>query len=135
MQFVTGGSLLDAHAYIVRETGEIHWVSADSDPEVEIPDDLEDPDRYAEVPDQRELDLGKPLVLKFAAGHLPDDYEEVERIFRSKGAYSRYKNFRYQRGKLDEWYRFEHAAVEEALVEWAEMEGFSVERESNGAAT
>lgn len=130
MQFVTGGSILDAHAYISRETGEIYWVSADSDAEDEIPDNVDDCNRYAEVPQQRELDLGKPLVLKFAACHLPGEYEKVERIFRSKGAYSRYKDLLSERGKLEEWHRFEDAAVEEALIEWAETEGFSVESDA-----
>jgi len=134
MQFVTGGAFLDAHAYISRETGEVYLVSDDSDSEEEIPDDLVDPDRYAEVPGQRELDLGKPLVLKFAARHLADDYGEVERIFRSRGAYSRYKDLLDDRGKLEEWYRFEKAAVEEALIEWAKIEGFAVQREADPTA-
>lgn len=135
LQFVSSGSIIDARAYISRETGQIYWVSVDNDPEEEIPDDVDDPDRYAEVPGQRDLDLGKPLVLEFAARYLADEYAEVQRIFRSKGAYSRYKDLLHERGKLEDWYKFEQSAVERELIEWAEAEGFSVERESHGTTT
>jgi len=131
MQFLTGGDIIGAQACISRETGKVYLVSGDSDLDEEIPEDIDDPDRYAEIPAQRDLDPGKRLVLQFAAGHLPDDYEKVESSFSRKGAYARYKDLLEERGKLEEWYRYEQAAVEEALVEWAEMEGFSVEKSSS----
>lgn len=37
----------------------------------ELPDDLEDSERYIAIPDKRELDLGKPLVLTFARHTCP----------------------------------------------------------------
>lgn len=128
-EFVSGGDIFDAQAYISRETGRIYWVSDDDGLEEELPDDVGDPDLYVEVPGKRDLDLGKPLVLKFAARYLPDDYEDVQRIFSRKGAYSRYKDLLHDRGKLEDWYEYEQSAVEKELIEWAEFEGFSVERD------
>lgn len=130
VEFVSGGDFIDAQAYISRETGRIYWVSDDDGLEEELPDDVGDPDRYVAVPGKRDLDLGKPLVLKFAARYLADDYEEVQRIFSRKGAYSRYKDLLQDRRKLEDWYEYEQAAVEKELMEWAEFEGFSVERDA-----
>lgn len=129
VQFVSAGGF-DAHAYVSRETGKIYWVSDDNDLEEEIPEDVDDPDLYAEVPGQRDLDLGKPLVLKFADRFLPEIYEEVEQLFRRRGAYSRYRDLLIEKGKLDEWYAFEQSAIEAELIEWAEAEGFVVEKDS-----
>ncbi|WP_353817004.1 hypothetical protein [Mesorhizobium sp.] len=58
----------------------------------ELPDDVEDSERYIAIPDKRELDLGKPLVLTFARHHLPDDYDKVREIFSRAGAYARFKD-------------------------------------------
>jgi hypothetical protein len=129
MRFVSGGGF-DAHAYISRETGKIYWVSDESGLEEEVPEDVDDLDLYAEVPGQRDLDLGKPLALKFADRFLPEIYEEVEHLFRRRGAYSRYRDLLIERGKLDEWYAFEQSAIERELIEWAETEGFVVEKDS-----
>lgn len=130
MQFVSGGGFIDAHAYISRETGKIYWVSDDNDLEEDIPEDVDDPDLYAEVPSQRDLDLGKQLALKFAERFLPEAYEEIDYIFRREGAYSRYKDLLSEKGKLEEWYEFEQSAIERELIDWAETEGFMVEKDS-----
>lgn len=135
MEFVSGGSFIDARAYISRENGKIYWESDDSDPEEELPEDLGEPDLYAEVPSKRDLNLGKPLVLKFAARFMPDTYEEIDHIFRSRGAYSRYKDLLHEKGKLEEWYEFEQSAIEKELIDWAETEGFVIEKDSIEKAT
>lgn len=135
MEFVSGGSFIDAHAYISRESGKIYWESDDSDPDQEIPDEVSDPDLYAEVPDKRDLGLGKPLVLKFAAHFLHGNYEEIDRMFRHNGAYSRFKEFLYENGKLEEWYEFEQSAIERELIAWAESEGFIVVKDASETAT
>src|SRR5437868_15339794 len=59
------------------------------DNDEELPDDIND-EKYISIPDKRELDLGKPLVLDFAREFLPDDYDEVRHIFRRRGAYRQY---------------------------------------------
>ena len=63
----SGGGLHDA--FLCRRTGKIYWRSETSDLdgfEDELPDDVEDDEKYAGIPDKRELGLGKPLVLDFA---------------------------------------------------------------------
>lgn len=57
---------------------------------------------------------------------LPELYDEVEDVFRRKGAYSRYKALLAGAGKLEAWYEFEEAETESALKEWAEEEGIEV---------
>src|SRR6516165_3207892 len=56
------------------------------------------------IPDKRELDLGKPLVLDFAREFLPVDYDEVRHIFSRRGAYRRYKDLLVRRGALERSY-------------------------------
>jgi hypothetical protein len=51
-----------------------------------------DDEKYISIPDKRELNLGKPLVLDFAREFLPVDYDEVRHIFSRRGAYRRYKD-------------------------------------------
>ena len=127
MSFVSSGGIIDAEAYITRKTGKIYWVSSEIDEEDDIPDDLDDSGLYAAVPHQHDLDLGKRLVMKFTGQAIPDQYDQVAAIFRRPGAYSRYKDFLYRNGLLEEWYKFENSAIESALREWADAEGFEVE--------
>ena len=128
MSFVSsGGGIIDAEAYITRKTGKIYWVSSEIDEEDDIPDDLDDISLYAAVPHQHDLDLGKRLVMKFTGRAMPDQYDQVAAIFRRPGAYSRYKDFLYRNELLEEWYKFENSAIESALREWADAEGFEVE--------
>lgn len=135
MEFVSSGSFIEARAYISRESGNIYWESDDSDLEEELQEDVDDPDLYAEVPSKRDLNLGRPLVLKFAARFMPDTYDEIDDIFRSRGAYARYKELLHEKGKLEEWYGFEQSAIEKELIDWAETEGFVVEKDSIKTAT
>ncbi len=135
MEFVSGGSFIDACAYISRESGKIYWQSDDADLEEELPEDVDEPDLYAEIPSKRDLNLGKSLVLKFAARFMPDTYDEIDDIFRSRGAYARYKDLLCEKGKLEEWYEFEQSAIEKELIDWAETEGFVVEKDSIETAT
>src|SRR5215218_7363336 len=48
-------------AFLCRETGKIYWRSPDLDEIEEVPDDVEDDEKYIPIPDKKELDLGKPL--------------------------------------------------------------------------
>ena len=82
MEFVGSGEMLDSCAYISRDTGEIYWGSAEINLDEEIPDDVDDHDRYAVVPDKRDLDLGNRLDLRFVSEALPDRHEEIQAIFR-----------------------------------------------------
>jgi hypothetical protein len=80
----------------------------------------DDGEKYAAIPDKRELDLGKPLVLEFARQQLPNDFEEICRIFSKRGAYGRFKDLLMRRRALDQWYEFENKATHQALRERCE---------------
>jgi hypothetical protein len=91
--FVSYVAPMEHQAYISLDTGKIYWISDAIDTiEEEIPDDLEDPDHYLAIPHKHELDLGRSLALRFAAQQLPARYDQVERFFRRRGAYARFKN-------------------------------------------
>ena len=118
-EFVSsGGGLNDA--FICRQTGKIHWRSENSDLdelEDELPDDVEDDEKYIAIPDKRELDLGKPLVLDFAREFLSDDFDEVRYMFGKSGAYKKFRALLTRRNVLERWYDFESKATERALRE------------------
>lgn len=107
----------DNYATIDKETGEAFYVSEYGDSD-ELPEDIEDNEKYIEVPRKNELDLGRILVFDFVAAHLPDQSDRVQGIFRKKGAYGRYKDLLDSMGKLQAWYDFEQRATEAALREW-----------------
>jgi hypothetical protein len=67
---------------------------------------------------KNELGLGTDLVFDFVEEHLPEDYDQVRRMFRRGGAYSRYKGLLERRGLLQKWYDFENRREEQALREW-----------------
>ena len=92
----------------------------------ELPDDIEHSEKYVPIPDKRELDLGKPLVLDFARQFLPNDIDEVRRIFTRKGAYARFKDLLDRRGALDHWYDFEAKVEEKALRMWCDLNSIEV---------
>lgn len=126
-QFVSGGERFGAAAYISRETGMIYLDSSELDPVHPIPEDVGDTEKYAEVPGRGELELGSTLVFRYMAEAIPGKHDEVAAIFRRKGAYGRFKQWLADQGRLGNWFEFEHAATKEALIEWAEGEGFTVE--------
>jgi hypothetical protein len=91
-EFVSSGGMGENEAYLDGQSGKIYWHSEFGDNDDELPDDI-DNKKYISIPDKRELDLGKPLVLDFAREFLPDDYDEVRHIFSRRGAYRQYKEF------------------------------------------
>jgi len=76
VEFVSSGGMGENEAYLDRRSGKIYWHSEFGENDEELPDDIDD-EKYISIPDKRELDLGKPLVLDFAREFLPDDYDEV----------------------------------------------------------
>ena len=118
--FVSSGGSGENTAYLSKETGKIYWQSELVDDVEDLPEDLGDPAKYLTIPDKRELDLGKALVLKFARLHLPDDYDKVREIFSRKGAYARFKDLLGYRHAIDRWHAFEQEVTEGALKDWCE---------------
>lgn len=99
------------------ESGHIYYTSdvGDSD---ELPDDIDDPVKYIDIPNQQDLNLGQPLVFDFAARFLPNETDTIYSFFRRKGAYSKFKDFLEQKGFLENWYDFEEKQRIETLKKW-----------------
>jgi hypothetical protein len=129
-EFVSvGGGVGEHQAFLCRQTGKIYWHSEYSDLDDlndELPDDIEDDAKYIAIPDKRELDLGKPLVLAFAREFLPDDFDEVRYIFSKRGAYPKFRVLLARRKAVDRWHDFEAKATERALREWCELNSIAV---------
>lgn len=112
-------------AILCKDTGKIYYVSEFGDSD-ELPEDLDD-DMCIEIPHKNELGLGKRLVQEFVSQHMPDDLEEVNQIFRRKGAYARYKELLDRRGLLDDWHSYEDKRTESALREWCAENNIEIE--------
>ena len=119
-EFVSSLGSGENTAYLCKETGKIYWRSDWAEEVEELPDDVDDSEKYIPIPEKRELDLGKLLVLKFVRGHLPDDYDKVREIFSRAGAFARFKDLLERRHAIDRWYAFEQKATEDALRTWCE---------------
>lgn len=124
--FVSVEGMIEARAYIARQTGRVFWASEHEDFDEELPEDLDDENRYIPVPGKRELDLGTGLVMRFARREVPHLHGRIQAIFSRRGAYSRFKDLLSSEGLLDKWYAFEADATERALREWCEANGIQV---------
>jgi hypothetical protein len=106
-------------AYLCKETGKIYCQFGNSaEFNDELPDDIDDEEKYIPIPDKRELDLGKPLVFEVTGQFLPADFDKVRRIFSRRGAYGNFKDLLSEKGMLDRWHEFSSKAEEKALREW-----------------
>lgn len=114
------------NAYLCAETGEIFYTSEIGDSD-ELPEDIDDPDKYIAIPHKNELNLGKALVIEFISKYLPEEMERVYSIFRHKGAYSRYKELLESKGALEDWYKFEKERQKVTLKEWCRQNGIKTE--------
>jgi hypothetical protein len=65
-EFVSAGGMGEHQAFLCKQSGKIYWHSELSDDLDELPGDIDDSEKYVQIPNKRELDLGKPLVLDFA---------------------------------------------------------------------
>ena len=124
--FVSTSPPHEHYAYFNKETGETYYVSSMGDSD-ELPDDLEENEKYISVPHKNDLDLGRSLVFDFIAAALPGEFDRVRGIFSRKGAYSRYKELLEAKGQLEAWYEFERKATEKALREWCRENGVNLE--------
>ncbi|MGD7034766.1 UPF0158 family protein [Methylotuvimicrobium buryatense] len=122
IEFISADPSLDSEAFLSRETGKIHIRPGDFDFDdaEDLPEDLDDPDRYIGLPHKHDLDLGNSLVRSFVAEFCPAESEKVRDMFRKRGAYSRFKNWAESKNLLDDWYRFENESAEAAIREWCE---------------
>lgn len=72
--------------------------------------------------------LLKPLVMEFVRCRCPDLIDRVLAIFSRRGAYGRFKDLLAEKNVLEEWYAFENERTREALLEWCDRQGITVER-------
>ena len=103
-------------AYLNIETGDIYYESGYGDSD-EMPDDIDD-DKYIRLPHKSNLGLGKDMVLGFVSEYMPNDINEIKRIFTAKGAYARYKEYLEHKGLLKKWYEYEEKHTEAELRAW-----------------
>jgi hypothetical protein len=126
-EFASLGQPYEHEAVLCRKTGKFFWLT-DVEEDIEAwPDDADDEEKYLAIPHKKQLDLGTPLVLEFARQFLPDEFDEVRRIFAKRGAYARFKDLLQRKKALDRWYDFENKATEAALREWCEINGITIE--------
>ena len=124
--FVSSDMPFTNTAYLSKTTGKVYYQSVNMDFD-EIPEDVETSDEYIEIPHKNDLGLGRKLVRKFVFTHMPDQFEHIEQIFSSKGAYSRFKDFLIRENKIEQWYRFEEEKSAEALRNWCKMQEIDLE--------
>ena len=124
-EMVNFGSPYDHQGYICKSTGKTYFYSEFGDNEEELPDDI-DEEKYLMIPHKSELNLGRDLVFSFTMEHLPSEYEKIRSIFRSKGAYARFKSLLEASGKIEQWYKFETEHTEKALRDWCSVQDIEI---------
>jgi len=124
------GGMGECHTFVCRQTGKIHYQFDQDDlqelEDEELPDDIEDETKYLQIPNSRDLDLGKPLVIAFVREFLPDDLDEVRYFFSKRGAYQKFKALLSQRGAIDAWHDYRDKATERALRDWCEIHSIEI---------
>ena len=126
LMFIGGGRGFGNTAWVCRETGAVLWHSDETDDFGPLPEDIDDADRYVAVPDQHELELGKPLALEFARTQLPACYEQVCGMFSRRGAYARFKDLLERHQSLDAWHGWETEQTLQALRAWCADNGINL---------
>jgi len=126
-EFASLGGPYEHEAVLCRKTGKFLW-NTDVDEDIEAwPDDADDEEKYLSIPHRKQLDLGKPLVLAFARQCLPEEFDEIRRIFDRRGAYKRFRDLLARKRARDRWYEFEAKATEAALRNWCDVNGITIE--------
>ncbi|MDF0522494.1 hypothetical protein P0R31_35225 [Bradyrhizobium yuanmingense] len=124
------GGMGQCHTFICRQTGKIYYQFDQDDlqefEDDELPDDIEDETKYLQIPNTRDLDLGKPLVIAFAREFLPNDLDDVRTIFSKRGAYQKFKALLSRRAAIDAWHDYRNKAKERALRDWCEIHSIGI---------
>jgi hypothetical protein len=124
--FVSMSPPEEHYAYLNKETGETYYVSTLGDSD-ELPADLDENEKFINIPHKNDLDLGRNLAFNFISANLPAELKQVRRIFRSKGAYARFKDLLESKGQLEVWYEYEKKATEEALRDWCKENNITLD--------
>ncbi len=106
------------NAILDTESGKIYYISDLGDDEEELPEDIYENEKYIDIPNQKELGLGKPCAISFISEFLPNEIDRTYSIFSKRGAFSRFKDFLEGKGLLNKWYDYQDKKRIEALKEW-----------------
>jgi hypothetical protein len=116
-----------AKALIARDTGMIHLLNDEyMDEEAPMPGDVEVGDAYVSVPAASSLGLGRALMQRFAASHLPGDREQVQAFFDSDDVYERFFGLFEERGVLDAWFAYREQESRTVLEAWCKQHRLDV---------
>jgi len=118
VEAVSSGQLGENSGWLCKESGRIYLQFEVDDESEELPDDIDDSEKYVQIPDKRELDLGKPLALAFAREFLPEDFDKVRQIFSRRGAYARFNDLLDYRRMRQQWFDYRDKAEIEAVRVW-----------------
>jgi len=110
----------DNEAYIDVESGIVYCAGEGIDDP--LPSDIYENKRYLDIPTKHDLDLGKPLVLRFAALEMPNQVDTVYSIFKKRGAYANFKALLNTLDLTEKWYAFEKMSTQQAIEEWVEAQ-------------
>src|SRR5580704_13067190 len=88
-EFVCAGGGGEHEAFLCRQSGKLYCHSELCDDLDILPDDIGDSEKFLQLPDKRELGLGKPLALDFARQFLPGDFDDVLQFFSRRGGANR----------------------------------------------
>ena len=113
------------NAYLCKDSGQFFYTSelGDSD---ELPEDIDDTEKYISIPHKHDLELGRALVFDFTSEYIPEELDRIYAYFRSRGAYSRFKDFLNVKGLLDKWHTFEDERIRAALEEWCQENSIEI---------
>jgi hypothetical protein len=118
VEAVSSGHLSENSGWLCKESGRIYLQFEIDDESEELPDDIDDSEKYIQIPDKRELDLGKPLALAFASEFLPEEFDKVRQIFSRRGAYARFYDLLDYRRMRQQWFDYRDKAEIEAVRAW-----------------
>lgn len=116
----------DIQALLDKASGKIYFHAPDDDSGCwdALPEDADNAEKYLLLPHKDELVYEKTLIFRFVGQHCPaQQVEEVEAIFRRKGAYGNYRRFLDRNGLLDHWYAFRDAHIQAAFLAWCQDNG------------
>lgn len=133
-QFVSSAEYGMNSATLCKETGQTYFESGLGDSD-DLPEDIEDSDRYIAIPHKRDLNLGVELVREFVNEYLPAKADEVKSLFQGRGAYSRYKELLGRNNALEKWFKFEEERTESALKSWCAENKIQIEEGGTGDRT
>jgi len=123
--FVSSDQKFMHNAYLCKGTEQIFYTSELEDFD-ELPEDVDDTEKYITIPHKNDLELGKALVIEFTSEYIPEELDRIYAFFRSRGAYSRYKDFLNNKGLLDKWHKFEDERKTAALKGWCQDNGIEI---------